>query len=85
MPVITHAIIRFEMFMTDLEMVKKEHEVLMPWVDVALSWAYKYYKRMDDNDIYVITMCECLRSTLAAHSLYLTRPSPQPHDTPDMD
>ena len=56
----THAIIRFEMFMTDLETVKKEHEVLTPWVDVALSWAYKYYKRMDDNDIYVVTMCECL-------------------------
>ena len=75
------------MFMMDLEMVKtrKEHEVLTPWVDVALLWSYKYYKWMDDNDVYVVTMFECLRSTLAAHSLYLTRPSPQPHDTPDMD
>ena len=85
MPVMMHANIRFKMFMTDLETVKKEHEVLMPWVDVMLSWAYKYYKRMDDNDIYVVTMCECLRSTLVAHSLYLTQPSPQPHDMPDMD
>ena len=61
------------------------HEVLMPWVDVVLSWVYKYYKQMDDNNVYIVTMCECLRSTLAAHLLYFTRPSPQPHNTPDMD
>ena len=42
MPVMTHTIIHFKMFMTDLEMVKKKHEVLTPWVDVVLLWAYKY-------------------------------------------
>ena len=46
--------------MMDLKMVKKEHKVLVPWADVALSWTYKYYKQMDDNDIYVVTMCEYL-------------------------
>ena len=69
------AIIYFEMFMKDLETLGKKHELLRPWTSVALKWAYKYYRRMDDNDVYVVTMCECLNITPATNSLTLTQPT----------
>jgi hypothetical protein len=44
--------------MKDLEKLGKEYAELKPWTDIVLQWAYKYYSRMDDNDVYVVTMCE---------------------------
>lgn len=43
--------------MTAWEQVRK-HKQLKPWIDVGISWATKYYKRMDDTKAYVIAMCK---------------------------
>jgi hypothetical protein len=61
MPTLSHAIISFERFMTDLENLGDEYEELKPWTDIALRWATKYYIRMDDTDAYVVTMCKILK------------------------
>jgi hypothetical protein len=60
MPVVSRAIIYFEIFMEDLENLGKKYHELSPFTDATLKWAYKYYRRMDDSDVYVITMCEPL-------------------------
>jgi hypothetical protein len=59
-PVLSRTIIDFEKFMTELEKLGKKHEVLKPWTDIGLRWAIKYYKRMDDTDAYVLTMCKLI-------------------------
>jgi hypothetical protein len=46
--------------MEDLENLGKKYHELSPFTDATLKWAYKYYRRMDDSDVYVITMCEPL-------------------------
>lgn len=46
--------------MTHLENIGNENDILKPWVDVGLEWATKYYRRMDDTDAYIITMCKFL-------------------------
>ena len=56
-PILSRAIIHFEMFMTGLEELGKHHKILKPWTQIGLRWATKYYIRMDDTDVYVITMC----------------------------
>jgi len=56
-PVLSRAISNFEMFMTEWEKLGEQHEILRPWTEIGLEWAKKYYKRMDDTDAYVITMC----------------------------
>jgi hypothetical protein len=61
-PILSYAIIEFEMFMTSLERLGKQHKILKPWTDVGLHWATKYYDRMDDTDAYVVTMCKFLKS-----------------------
>ena len=63
------------MFMKDLETLGKKHELLHLWTSVVLKWAYKYYRWMDDNDIYVVTMCECLNITPTTNLLTLTQPT----------
>ena len=63
------------MFMQDLEMLGEKHKLLRPWTSVTLKWAYKYYHWMDDNDVSVVTMCECLNITSATNSLTLTQPT----------
>lgn len=59
MPVLSRAIINFEVLMTRWEILGKEHNVLKPWTEIGLRWARKYYIRMDDTDSYVIAMCKC--------------------------
>jgi hypothetical protein len=59
-PILSSAIISFETFMTHLENIGNENDILKPWVDVGLEWATKYYRRMDDTDAYIITMCKFL-------------------------
>lgn len=59
MPVLSRAIINFEVLMTRWEILGKEHNVLEPWTEIGLRWARKYYIRMDDTDSYVIAMCKC--------------------------
>jgi len=57
-PVLSGAIPSFELFMTQWEKLGDEHLNLKAWTDIGLKWATKYYKRMDDTDAYVISMCE---------------------------
>ncbi|KAF8502327.1 hypothetical protein F5888DRAFT_1581725, partial [Russula emetica] len=55
-PVLSRAISSFEMFMTEWEKLREQHEMLRPWTEIGLQWAKKYYIRMDDTDAYVVTM-----------------------------
>jgi hypothetical protein len=55
--VLSHAIAHFELFMTELETLGEQHDVLKPWMEVGLRWATKYYIRMDKMEAYVVTMC----------------------------
>jgi len=43
-PVLSHAIIDFEKFMTTLEATGEDNPVLKPWTDIGVKWATKYYK-----------------------------------------
>ena len=58
MPILSHAIINFEKFMTEWERIGNDHKVLKPWTDVGLRWATKYYIQMDDTEAYILTMCK---------------------------
>ena len=57
-PVLSRAIIYFEMLMTEWEKMGEQHKELKPWTDIGLHWAMKYYIQMDDTDAYVVTMCK---------------------------
>jgi hypothetical protein len=57
-PVLSRAIIYFEMLMMEWEKMGEQHEELKPWTDIGLHWATKYYIQMDDTDAYVVTMCK---------------------------
>lgn len=65
-PILSRAIIFFEMFMTELEKLGSQHEILEPWTDTGLHWAKKYYARMDDTDVYIVTMCRSLNWYITA-------------------
>jgi len=54
----------FEVFMTTLEYFGDGNELLKPWTKIGVKWATKYYKRMDDTDTYVISMCKFRINTL---------------------
>ncbi|KAF8271225.1 hypothetical protein EI94DRAFT_1493682, partial [Lactarius quietus] len=56
MPVLSCTIISFKMFMMELEKLREQHKILKPWTKIGLHWATKYYIRMDDTDMYVMTM-----------------------------
>ena len=64
MPVLCGAVTSFELLMTKWERLGEEHQELQYWTQISLAWAQKYYKRMDNTDAYVITMCEFLFSRL---------------------
>ena len=57
-PVLSFAITSFEKLMTEWETLAERHEILRPWVEIGLRWAKKYYIRMDDTIVYVVTMCK---------------------------
>jgi len=42
-PVLLHAISNFEMFITEWEKLREQHEMLWPWMEIGLWWAKKYY------------------------------------------
>jgi hypothetical protein len=46
------------MLMSEWESLRKQHDRLRPWMQIGVSWAIKYYIRMDDTDAYIITMCK---------------------------
>jgi hypothetical protein len=59
---LSHALPYFEIFMSHLTELGKKSEggILKPWTDIAEQCATKYYKKMDDTDAYVITLCMAL-------------------------
>jgi hypothetical protein len=57
-PILSRAIVHFEMFMTEWEKLGKRHIILRPWTQIGLEWATKYYIRMDETDAYIVTMCK---------------------------
>jgi hypothetical protein len=66
MPVLSHAIAPFEMFMTEWERLGEQHILLRPWMKIGLDWATKYYIRMDDTEAYIVAMCKLLNRPLTA-------------------
>ena len=48
----------FEMFMTTWEMLAEKNACLKPFIEIGLSWARKYYQRMDNTKAYIIAMGE---------------------------
>jgi hypothetical protein len=65
MPVLSGAILSFEIFMMQWEKLHVTYPELAPWVNIGLEWAEKYYDRMDDTNVYVIVMCELLLNSLS--------------------
>ncbi|KIL57978.1 hypothetical protein M378DRAFT_188346 [Amanita muscaria Koide BX008] len=56
LPILAGAIPAFEMFMTSWELLRDKHPRLRKWVNVGLSWAAKYYSRMDRTRSYIVAM-----------------------------
>ena len=46
--------------MTEWEKLREQHDILKPWIDIGLSWATKYYVRMDDTEAYIVAMSKPL-------------------------
>ena len=58
MPVLSSAIVIFEIFMSQWEELGNEFKKLTPWIKVSLDWAKKYYNLIDDTNAYIVTMGE---------------------------
>jgi hypothetical protein len=70
-PVLSHAIINFEEFMTGWERLGKKHKILRPWSDIGLRWVTKYYVRMDDTEVYILTIYKLVRRLITVPWLLL--------------
>jgi hypothetical protein len=57
-PVLAGTIPSFERFMTSWEKLAEKNKHLAPAIKVGLSFAYKYYTKMDHTSAYVVAMCE---------------------------
>jgi hypothetical protein len=55
-PVLSGSIPAFEMFMSSWEQLADKIPRLKPFIDEGLTWALKYYERMDRTDAYIIAM-----------------------------
>lgn len=56
-PVLAGVIPSFERFMTSWELLAKKNPHLRTALNTGLSFANKYYKKMDDTRAYLIAMC----------------------------
>jgi len=66
MPVLLFAMINFKKFMAGWEELRDLHDILKPWTNIGLYWAYKYYCQMDDTDIYILAMCKAIHPLFTA-------------------
>ena len=57
-PVLAGAIPSFERMMIRLEKLSLWQPTLTPAIKAGLGVAYKYYKKMDDTNAYIVAMCE---------------------------
>ena len=55
-PVLAGSMPAFEMFMTAWENLAETHPRLAPFIEIGLTWARKYYQRMDNTKAYVMAM-----------------------------
>ena len=80
-PVLAGAIPTFERFMTSWERLAARNPNIAPAIKKGLKCAYKYYKRMDDTDAYVVAMCTCtlLLSRLLSQSVSVIHPGIRMH------
>jgi hypothetical protein len=65
-PTLSFATIELEKFMTELEDLGEDHNLLKPWTEIGVEWAKKYYIRMDDTRAYVIAMCKSFKWLITA-------------------
>ena len=56
MPVLSGTIPSFELFMMEWELLGKNYSKLKPWTEIGLTWAKKYYQRMDNTRAYIIAL-----------------------------
>jgi len=42
-PTLSFATIELEKFMTELEDLGEDHNLLKPWTEIGVEWAKKYY------------------------------------------
>ena len=56
-PVLAGVIPAFEIFLTKMEKLAEAKPHLNSFITEGLSFAYKYYKRMDNTIAYIIAMC----------------------------
>jgi hypothetical protein len=61
-PVLAGVIPTFEQFMTAWESLAIKNPHLSDALNLGLSFATKYYNKMDATKAYIIAMCECQRS-----------------------
>jgi hypothetical protein len=57
-PVLAGVIPTFERFMTAWESLARINPHLRDAINLGLSFARKYYVRMDETKAYIIAMCE---------------------------
>jgi hypothetical protein len=57
MPILSGAILSFEMFMSRWEKLLTEHSHLEHLIRPGLDKAYEYYSRMDRTHAYIVAMC----------------------------
>jgi hypothetical protein len=60
-PILSGAILSFEMFMSQWEKLVADYTRLEPLVKPGLDKAYAYYSRMDRTRAYIIAMCKYTR------------------------
>jgi hypothetical protein len=63
-PVLSGAILLFEMFMTCWEELAAENECMQPLVKAGLEAANKFYLWMDHTSSYIIAMCMWTQSNI---------------------
>jgi hypothetical protein len=57
-PVLSGSIPAFEMMITAWSKLSATQPRLKPFVDIALSWAEKYYAKTHRTKAYIIAMCK---------------------------
>ena len=58
---------------------------MFPFVEIALKWAVKYYKRMDLSIAFVVAMCEPISLYYKNKLLTKVSNSPAPEGTNEVD
>ena len=65
-PTLSSAIKFIESWMTawesHQELVLSTRVAVHEWIEEGLTWAKKYYRRMDNSKAYAIAMCTCRHS-----------------------